>query len=692
MIDIDMKLKLNVLPFELAKKTWSVSFYITQPTGEFTPLPASAFPPEILLEHASELRDTKQLYTDFQCHDDGDITYEINPAANINFIRAYVFFIMYKERKDNIRLVFPNFINDTNLWIRDVKPENGLYKYFKFTIRIQNSHNTLEALISFNGFSRVTEQPVTSLPLRNTDSISKVIYNGKIYNFQEHQEFKHNLSATYPILNLKLENDLNIPHDWNKTTENKYPKYYRYINNIKEKLIEIFSGTLNFNNDFIELKDTDYTILPPSAYQLQFKDKDAKDVTNIDIVSGFKYTGPYAPSPINRLNIFFIYQNTPKGKQARDTFADLFTKGRSDIYPLSKSIKQLCSCSEADDILFTSMDTILEDIERTLPERLYIPEKEYMAIYLSTINKDSFDDPNYQTVYAKIKEIFIKQGIPVQGIYQDRIYVGNSLKYYMTNIHAALLAKIGGTPWILNSAHHRDLVFGVGAFYSQRKGKRYLGSAFSFNSNGILKGFSCIHENDPSQLKVKLKKAILEFIQSENTQPERIIIHFYKKMSRDEWMPIHRMMLSELGQSIPIIIASINKHTDNDILAFDTACQDLLPLAGTYIPVNKNTYLLYNNTKYNQASWDNKSSRKAYSYPLKIRLDSPNSDILEDKTIVHEILTQIAQFSRMYWKSVDPQSIPITIKYPSLMAEFLPYFTDENIPNPEFGCKRLWFL
>lgn len=51
---------------------------------------------------------------------------------------------------------------------------------------------------------------------------------------------------------------------------------------------------------------------------------------------------------------------------------------------------------------------------------------------------------------------------------------------------------------------------------------------------------------------------------------------------------------------------------------------------------------------------------------------------------------QIYKFSRMYWKSVKQQNLPITIKYPEMVAEIVPHFEDDYLP--EFGRRNLWFL
>lgn len=51
---------------------------------------------------------------------------------------------------------------------------------------------------------------------------------------------------------------------------------------------------------------------------------------------------------------------------------------------------------------------------------------------------------------------------------------------------------------------------------------------------------------------------------------------------------------------------------------------------------------------------------------------------------------QVYKFSRMYWKSVKQQNLPITIKYPEMVAEIVPHFRKEELPA--FSKTNLWFL
>lgn len=45
------------------------------------------------------------------------------------------------------------------------------------------------------------------------------------------------------------------------------------------------------------------------------------------------------------------------------------------------------------------------------------------------------------------------------------------------------------------------------------------------------------------------------------------------------------------------------------------------------------------------------------------------------------------QFSRMYWKCTNQQSLPVTIKYPEMVAEIYPFSQHDKLPD--FGKENL---
>ena len=124
-----------------------------------------------------------------------------------------------------------------------------------------------------------------------------------------------------------------------------------------------------------------------------------------------------------------------------------------------------------------------------------------------------------------------------------------------------------------------------------------------------------------------------------------------------------------------------------DVVAFDTDYADLMPLSGTHINIGRNRYLLFNNTRYSNAP---QKFSDGFPFPVKLAIDCNQKELLEDTTITDELIEQVYQFSRLYYKSVRQQALPITIKYPEILARIAPNFRDEGMPAA--GENSLWFL
>jgi hypothetical protein len=155
-------------------------------------------------------------------------------------------------------------------------------------------------------------------------------------------------------------------------------------------------------------------------------------------------------------------------------------------------------------------------------------------------------------------------------------------------------------------------------------------------------------------------------------------------MSKREAQPIIDM-LYRLGLNIPVIVITINKTETQDIVAFDTEASDLMPASGTVIRVGNNQFLLYNSAKYDE-SFATGKSKKDYPFPIKVKITAADKTFQFDNPLYAELLDQVYKFSRMYWKSVKQQNLPITIKYPEMVAEIVPHFSPvfRTFPNQKF--------
>jgi hypothetical protein len=309
----------------------------------------------------------------------------------------------------------------------------------------------------------------------------------------------------------------------------------------------------------------------------------------------------------------------------------------------------------------------------------------YLAIYLSPFKKDE-PDTTKNRIYYKVKKTLLNHHITSQVIYKEHLFEKKFKSFYYANIAAAILAKVGGIPWRLESKVNNELIVGVGAFKSKEFGVQYIGSAFCFSNSGEFQEFSCTSKSESYLLAAKIKVYIQEFIKK-NQNIERLIIHFYKEMSNDEIEPIKKALFQLGYEDLPIFIISINKTFSEDYIAFDMNSEALIPYSGTIINYAKIKYLLFNNTRYKNSEVE---SVESYHFPIKLQFQCTHKELLKDVGTIKDMIDQIYQFSRMYWKSVKQQNLPVTVKYPEIVAKMFPYLEIEEIP--EFGKTNLWFL
>ena len=337
-------------------------------------------------------------------------------------------------------------------------------------------------------------------------------------------------------------------------------------------------------------------------------------------------------------------------------------------------------------IEFNNKNNPLAEIELELSNRAFDPAIGYIAVYLTPISKYDSDQQKRE-IYYKVKEMLLKRHITSQCI--DPVKVtqqGNNFAYSLPNIAVAILAKLNGTPWQLSTPVKNELIVGVGAFKHVATDVQYIGSAFSFSNTGGFNNFDYFMKHEVAALAGSIARSIREFT-SIHGNPDRLIIHFFKTMSDKELKPI-MVELENLGLKIPVFIITINKTESNDIVVFDTSSPELMPVSGTFVNIGKNTYLLCNNTRYNAS--DISKASDGFPFPLKLKIDCTDKSQLSETRVIRELIDQVYQFSRIYWKSVKQQNLPVTIKYPEMVAQIAPHFDGADIPD--FGKDNLWFL
>ncbi len=672
----------NILTFDWPEKP--VVFYFKEGKQEDgTTIHKSIFPKNTanFLPNASSL---DFISTTFDFEKEGYTPIEIDfKEEKKDFIkRFYNSKIKFYFKKKNPQILKINFVKDNQIWIPNQKDSTVQFKTFdKFTlsVNIQEVSNFPELQISYDGQGKILNNNIYDIIEEYSSSnIEYIEYNNRIIKYKANLDI--DLEKAFPVLNNNLRAQLGLP----VVVPSKFNKYKTYLFKL-EYFYKSFLNNADFKK-FIPI-NCDYFIDVPlhlvnrinqSSNTLlfggNFKSNSPKD--------GFK-KGPFIKANYSEVELLYIYHES--NREQTKLFHSHLTKESTYFKGISRFIHLPISTQESSLIKFKNLDNPLSEIKKQLSGKHFDPDKKYFAIYITPFSKSDSDSENHN-LYYKIKEYFLEIGISSQVIDANKIEKDvDKYGFSLQNISLAILAKLDGIPWRLDSPKKNELIVGIGAFRDTTENIQYLGSSFSFDNTGKFNKFEYFPKSELKILAGSIANSVRNF-RAINEQLEQLIIHFYKKMSQDELQPIEDA-IHNLGLDIPITIVSINKTVSEDIIAFDNENEQLMPLSGIYINLGNKKYLLFNNSLHQK---DFNVKNEGYPFPIKLSIDSTDKSKIDDTNEIKKLIEQVYQFSRMYWKSMKQQNLPVTIKYPEMVAQIAPNFEGNEIPS--FGKDNLWFL
>jgi hypothetical protein len=380
------------------------------------------------------------------------------------------------------------------------------------------------------------------------------------------------------------------------------------------------------------------------------------------------------------LKFLFIYQNR---EQANNLFSHL-KKGLKH-YPGLLSYVGIAVNVANERLQYSNEDAFEGEFDEfllnTLAQNFY---SDYFALVLLPFSRESADSVEHELYYV-IKEKLLTKGIASQLIDSNKINSAN-FHYHLPNISIAILAKIGGIPWKLARKPYNELVVG---FNEESYGDgSILGTAVYFDNSGKLKQVRSFRGNQRSQLIHSLKNSIQEYLTANlNAQPERLVIHYYKPPRREDMESIDKLIREEFRFNLPFAFVEVNDTKVSTEICFDVEFNYGMPTSGTFVKLRKNgnEYLLFNNQRY----WKNPlKAINTEEYPIKVKLYNTESGGFNHK----ELLSQVYEFSRLYWKGLKQRSQPVTTQYAKMIADFAAHFENGTMPNNEIAQTTAWFI
>jgi hypothetical protein len=595
-----------------------------------------------------------------------------------------------------------DFVSDTQVWVKASSPYPNSTGYRVFTLRVQFNHLTKQPeLVVMAGEIRsvlntaISNSVFSEIP---QGKMSWVLYKNNVYKFKYMPEdARRNMDDVFPCISTGLMHELKLKKPA-AIKGNRYIKYWEEIEGFKNNylLAERLLLLINIQQNWVEQN-------PKSLNASRFKPLQFGKGEHTEPKYGMKLGPKYLVT--DEVVFFFVLHEGDKAMAT--TINDYLAGTKSDFKEgLYDYIKIRYNTVPNLSIVFQNKENPLPEIEQKLNEKfknkLFDSSKRYVAIYLSPHSKWTVN-VQYKAIYYQIKEALLNKGIVSQTIEVEKTWgvarkidldgkaqLNSNFHYSLPNILVAILAKLGGTPWSLERQVTDELVIGISAYRSRDLDRKYLGSAFSFTNEGRFQGFDCFRSNQTDELAGSILLAVKDYCEAHKTL-ERLVIHFYKNLSWKELKPIEKG-LSELGLEVPVVVVSVNKNYSDDIIGFNLAQTHKMPYNGTYFSISNNQYLLYNNQLLGAATSLNE--REGFPFPLKISMQkfapSKKEVIQPEADESAALLDQVCRFSQLYWKSVSRQWMPVTLKYPEMLAQIVPHFKYADL-SP-MGKDSLWFL
>ena len=680
-------LRLNVLTFDWP--TEPVLFYFTEnPTAKCKKLHYSQYPINIetLFPGITADKD-RSLYTTFDFKTDNGKPLSIDfKAGDIHLFKRYCNFRIFNYFRSLSKLVKVDFVKDNQVWLPRPEVSTEAWDvYEKYTLKIQfcQVSEFPEIVVSFDGLSKILKLSVADLAKDiGSDGLNWIYHDCKLFTYEHLIKLGFDdFDKARPVLNARLGSALQWPVEIPKA-RNRYKIHWEKINTFTDTWLKqpVFLEVLPLHNgQMISVRPDNISYTHPYSNLLLF----AKGNTSRVPYHGMLNHGPYQPPKFTRIQLLYIAHE--EDKPLAIEFHKALINGKYNYKGLHPFVKILAHTNKDLNVSFKNRDYPVGETEESLRNMTLDPEVRYIAIYLTPWGKDE-QDPLRRQSYPHMKELLLKYNITMQCIKVENIRnMNGSFQYSLTNIAVAMLAKLNGVPWRLNTPIKNELIIGVGAFRHYNTKLQYLGSAFSFDNTGHFNSFKHFLKHETKLLAGSIAHEIRVYATS-NQNIDRLIIHFYKTMSDKELAPIEAA-LQTLDLDIPVFIVSINKTESHDITAFDTSYADLMPLSGIHINIGRHRYLLFNNTRYSDAP---QKTTDGFPFPVKLAIDCNQKELLNETAITDGLIEQVYQFSRLYYKSVRQQGLPITIKYPEILARIAPDFRDEGMPAA--GENSLWFL
>lgn len=423
--------------------------------------------------------------------------------------------------------------------------------------------------------------------------------------------------------------------------------------------------------------------------------------TNERPASGLFKHGPYDARRFTPKNPNILIICDPSCRAGFSSFAHALENGVPESRYFKRGLKDLYSLQNFNWVFLECPINNSKELDQAIRTHLQSARADY---HLALLQGDDAEAPIADSPYYTAKSTLMAAGIPVQAVQPERTRLtGDYLGNILGNLALQVYAKMGGTPWTVESSGSVDheIVIGVGHNLERTpegKSNRLVGITTVFSSDGtflISRTTNAVeYENYFDALLDELSQSI-EALSEEYAWNEgasvRIVFHVFKPMKMVE-VDVVRSLIERFSQ-FNILFAFVTIALDHPFRLYDTSQgnqrggrQVNAPDRLANAVIDRNAALVHL-----RGSTQRLVAKHGYPRASLVRIH-PSSTF----TDLHYIVQQVVDFSQLSWRSFFPSYIPVTVQYSNLIAEMLQRLSKISGWNP--AClsgplrRKKWFL
>jgi hypothetical protein len=421
---MQQEIQLNIIPFTAPVEEAEFAFYTAKQDG-YCPIHKDDLNGAIEgLVDESELHYGNWLYTDFAPAKENAIIISVNLNECKYFAQHYYRHLIRTHFKGVADIMRKNFTNEIEVWFHNTKASSTKFKvYNQFTLKVQHNRVTEgpELVVSFDGTTKVLNKSIAEIHNFKTELYNWINCNGELNRWKYlTDEQKLNHEKNYPVVSNTLKPHFDIAFDV-PDFKNRYPKYFTLLNDFYNNYLntDAFTAILPLSADgFFKPNGLSVQRINGTSNELQFGNG-----VGVEPKRDLKRLKPYKPVPKpNNVKFFFIYHK-PDREHAVKNIWQYFKDGYNGQYPFPKMeeyISQPFELEENGSISFDNIDDAVSVVQKAIKNKDRLPDTKYFAVYISPVPKWE-KDPKRNSIYHRMKEILLYEGITSQVIWKENI-------------------------------------------------------------------------------------------------------------------------------------------------------------------------------------------------------------------------------------------------------------------------------